>query len=168
LAGVKAAPAVEAAAPAPVRASGLHTADPTTPAQTAQRAPQKLLPGQIDRAQAELEGRAKIFWGDPPDEVLKFLMRNNISQAEAAELVAGWFSERAAALRSSGIGKIVTGTGMACVPVAGWFIFNSSGFIPMKLFAILIMIGLWGAWRALRGTLMVVSPRSEKGDVADT
>ena len=127
----------------------------------------RLLPGQVSRSQAELEARAKVFWGDEPDEVIKFLMRNNCSHQEASELVGEMFDERARAIRSNGIGKILTGSGMACVPVAAWFIFSSIGVIPLKLFAITVMVGLWGAWRILKGTIMVVSPRSEKGDVAD-
>src|SRR5437899_5413188 len=48
----------------------------------------RLLPGQVERPQAQSEARAKIFWGDPPEEVVKFLMRNNFSHDEASELVA--------------------------------------------------------------------------------
>ena len=127
----------------------------------------KLLPGQIERPQAEVEGKAKIFWGEPTEEVVKFLMRNNIAYEEAAELVTGWLDERAAATRSNGIGRIVTGCGMICVPIVTCVIFASMGFIPLKIFAVTAVVGLWGTWRALKGTIMVVSPSSEKGDVAD-
>ena len=109
---------------------------------------------------------AKIFWGDPPEEVVKFLMRQNIPYKEASEIVNELFDERAATLRTDGIGKIVTGIGMACVPVAAWFFFTRIGVIPMKLFALTVMVGCWGAYRILKGSIMVVSPRSETGDVA--
>jgi hypothetical protein len=152
--------AVSVAAPAASRLMAAPSAD------TAAR-PARLLPGQVDRPHAELEARAKIFWGDPREEVIKFLMRNNIPHEEAAALVESLLTERAAATRSNGIGKIVTGSGMACVPVAAWFIFSRIGVLPMKIFAVCVMVGLWGAYRILKGTIMAVSPRSESGDVAD-
>jgi hypothetical protein len=158
------APALHlAAAPAMQTAVAHAHAQPAA----AGRSPGRLLPGQLDRPRAESEARAKIFWGDPPDEVIKFLMRQNISGAEASELVRGMFDERAAAVRSNGIRKIVTGSGMVCVPIIAWFVFSGIGVIPLKLFAVTVMVGLWGAWRVLKGTLMILSPRSESGDVAD-
>src|SRR5205085_2668321 len=36
-------------------------------------------PYQADRPQAELEAKNKIFWGDEPDEVIKYLMRQGIN-----------------------------------------------------------------------------------------
>jgi hypothetical protein len=127
----------------------------------------RLMPGQVARPQALQEARAKIFWGDAPEEVVKFLMRQNIPYSEASELVKELSNERAAALRSEGIGKIVTGIGMACVPMAAWTFFTKIGFLPLKLFALTVMVGCWGAYRIIKGTLMVVSPRSESGDVAE-
>ncbi len=157
-------PAVGIRLRAPATAPTVHVASPA--AQPPGR-PARLLPGQLDRSQAELEARAKIFWGDAPEEVVKFLMRQNIPHQEASNLVSGMFDERAAAIRSNGIGKIISGSGMLCVPIVAWFIFNNIGVIPIKLFALTVMVGLWGAWRILKGTIMVVSPRSEAGDVAD-
>ena len=39
--------------------------------------------------------------------------------------------------------------------------------IALKLFAITIMIGLYGVWLLINGILMVAAPKSERGDVAD-
>jgi hypothetical protein len=126
-----------------------------------------LLPGQTDPTQVAHEARAKIFWGDPPLEVLKFLMINNIPRAEATEIVRELTAERVVQMRKNGMIKIFTGVLMVCVPVAGWFIFNAAGIIPMKLFAIMIMLGLWGAYRVLKGTFMVVAPKAQAGDVSE-
>src|SRR5262245_22367543 len=164
------------ASPAPV--ARIHVREPAAPAvhlagsapapnPLAGRPATRLMPGQIDRPQAELEARAKIFWGDPVEDVVKFMMRNNFSYEEASELVAGYFDERAAAVRSNGIGKIVVGSGMVALPIVSWFVFAAMGVIPIKIFAITVVIGLWGAWRVFRGIVMTTSPRSEKGDVAD-
>jgi hypothetical protein len=150
------APAV-AAASAPVPAA--KTASPARPA--------KLQPGQLERPNAEAEARAQIFWGEPPEEVVKFLMRNNISVAESRELVEGFFAERAAALRSSGMSKIFTGIGMIALPIAAWFTFMAVGVIYLKIFALTVIVGLWGAGRVIRGAMMVTSPKSETGDVSE-
>jgi len=164
---------VSSLASAAVLAGEVATAGPmrielgTTAVSSTASRPARLMPGQVARPQALQEARAKIFWGDAPEEVVKFLMRQSIPYSEASELVNGLLNERAAALRSEGIGKIVTGIGMACVPVAAWTFFTRIGFLPLKLFALTVMVGCWGAYRILKGTLMVVSPRSESGDVAE-
>ncbi len=126
-----------------------------------------LRPGQVDPDQARTEARAKIFWGDPQVEVVKFLMRQGFNHAEAAEMVGAMFLERAAAVRSLGIRKIITGIALICVPIAAWVGFMSIGFIPMKIFAVTVMVGLYGAWLLMKGTFMFVAPKSEPGDVAD-
>jgi hypothetical protein len=38
-----------------------------------------LLPGQVDRTQAEHEARAKAMWGDSQDEVTKYLMIQGVT-----------------------------------------------------------------------------------------
>lgn len=146
-------------APAPVAVPAAKPASSARPA--------KLMPGQLERPSAENEARAQIFWGEPPEEVVKFLMRNNIPVAEARELVDGFFAERAATLRSSGISKIFTGIGMIALPIAAWFTFMAIGFIYLKIFALTVIVGLWGAGRVIRGVMMVSSPKSESGDVSE-
>lgn len=150
-------------APAPA-----HSADPAPsarPARTVARRP--TLPGQIDPTQAEHEARAKVLWGDPPEEVLKYLMIQGFSHSEASSLVQGLFRERAATIRGNGITKIVVGIALIGVPIVAFFIFSSMGVIPLKLFAITIIVGLWGAWMIFNGIFMVVAPKSESGDVAE-
>jgi hypothetical protein len=66
-----------------------------------------------------------------------------------------------------GIRKIVTGIGLRCVPVIAWVFFLHIGVIPVKLMGIAVMIGLWGCWQALNGSIMLVAPKMESGDVAE-
>jgi hypothetical protein len=147
--------------------SGVRVAAPAVSAVAAAPRRPALLPGKIEHGQAEHEARAKIFWGDPPEEVVKFLMRQGISVAGSKELVAGMFLARAKTIRRNGIRKVGIGIALMCVPVAFFFAWLSGGDRPMKLFAVTIMIGLYGAWQALKGTLMFFAPKSESGDVAD-
>ena len=185
---VQAAPAMAVASASPVAASmgGIAVARATAPpppnlariaapppaaaappAQSAGRKP--LLPGQITPEQAQIEGRAKIFWGDSPDEVKKFLMRNSIPVAEATALVDAWFIDRAKTIRKNGIKKFFTGIMLASVPVIFYFVAVASAgdFAPMKLFAVTIMVGLYGAYMFVKGTIMFCAPKSEPGDVSD-
>jgi hypothetical protein len=152
-------PAVQVAQPA------MHvTAAPATP-RTATHARTVLLPGQTDPTQVAHEARAKIFWGDPPLEVLKFLMINNIPRAEATEIVRELTAERTVQMRKNGTAKIVSGILMVAVPVGGWFM--GMAMISIKLFAFMCMLGLWGGYRVIKGTLMVVAPKSQAGDVSE-
>lgn len=125
------------------------------------------LPGQVDRAQAELEARAKTSWGDPPEEVTKYLMIQGFSAEETSGLVREMFRERAATIRRNGIKKILVGMALMCVPCAMLFVFLSIGVIYFKILAITIMIGLWGMWKVVKGIFMTIAPKSEPGDVAE-
>jgi len=149
----------------------LHVATPASTNQPAlsasapRRAP--LLPGQIDPAKAQIEARAKIHWGDPPEEVVKFLMMNGSSHEDATISVRAMFRERAAALQKVGIVKIVTGIALMAVPVVVLLIFAYYHVVLITLLALAGAVGLWGAWTFLRGVIMVLFPKSESGDVSD-
>ena len=123
--------------------------------------------GLVDRNQAEHEARAKAMWGDSKEQVIGYLMIQGYTLPEATELATKLFKERTAAVRSNGIRKIIIGSGMVCVPIIALVVFLAIGVIPLKLFAVTIMIGLYGAWLVVNGILMAVAPKSERGDVAD-
>lgn len=164
--GESIAPSFQAAAPAVrVVQPATQVAVPAAPRTTHTRS--VLLPGQTDPTQVAHEARAKIFWGDPPQEVLKFLCINNVPRQEAMEIIRELTQERTVQMRKNGLIKAISGALMVCVPVAGWFIFAAAGIIPMKLFAIMIMLGLWGAYRVLKGTFMFVAPKAQQGDVSE-
>lgn len=144
----------------PIRLATHATNTPTTTRRN-------LLPGQVDKTQAEHEARAKAMWGDSQGEVTKFLMIQGFSHQEALEVVQPIFRERAAAVRANGIRKIVIGSGMMCVPVIALIFFLHIGIIPMKIFGLTLMIGFYGLWLVINGILMAVAPKSERGDVAE-
>lgn len=122
---------------------------------------------QANRAQAEHEARAKIMWGDAPEEVIKYLRLQGLSAEEASELVQPLLKERAVTVRSNGIRNMVIGSLMACVPIVAFFIFMSMKFIPTKIFALTIMVGLYGVYKLFNGIFMFVAPKSEPGDVGE-
>ena len=146
----------------------MATASPASPA--IRPAPSRSgvkLPGQVDRAQAEHEARAKISWGDAPAGVISYLRMQGFSQEEAASLVGTMFRERAATIRANGIRKSFIGIGLICVPVVALLVFLKVGYIPLQPFAVTLMIGTYGAWTLLKGVIMFLAPKSEPGDVAE-
>lgn len=158
----------QAPTPSPTRLAvtvNLHPSSETTRSTTARKPDPRL--GLVDRSQAEHEARAKAMWGDSKEQIISYLMIQSFSVAEATELATKLFKERTSAVRSNGIRKIIIGTGMMCVPVIALLIFLSIGIIPTKLFALTVMVGLYGVWLVINGILMAVAPKSEGGDVAD-
>ncbi len=122
---------------------------------------------QTDPLQIQHEARAKIFWGDEPEEVVKFLRIQGLSYEQATALVETMSQERAATIRGIGIRKILFGSALVAVPVVAYFIFQRVGVLPLKLFAVAIMVGLWGAYQVLRGSILLAAPQMESGDVAE-
>lgn len=153
---------VRVVAPAPAVRLTVPVAPTVVPAP--RRGP---LPGQLDRTQAEHEAHAKILWGDPLDEVVKFLMRQGISAPEAQELVGPWFRERTRTIRRNGIIKVVLGTTMMCAPVVFLIVSLMAGSLLLWPFALTIMVGFWGVYQIIKGIFMFFAPRSERGDVAE-
>ena len=162
-------PVVIAAAPAPARirvvvdTPAVVRASPTPTG----RRRVTMLPGEMDRSQAKHEARAKILWGDAPEEVVRFLMGQGIAVPEASAIVEELFQERAATLRRNGIIKMVGGGLLICVPIVAWYIFNSLGYIYVKLFAFMVIAGFYGVWIGIKGAMMCFDPKAESGDVAE-
>jgi hypothetical protein len=143
----------------------LHVA---TPASSIQPAPRHGAPlaGHIDPAKAEVEARSKIFWGDPPKDVVQFLMMHGFGHEDATVSVRAMFQERATALQGVGIRKIITGMALMAVPVVAILTFAHFHVIFITLLSLSIAVGLWGAWMVLRGSIMVLVPKLETGDVS--
>jgi len=156
-------PRIRIATPPP---SALPVAPAASAPAAAPRRPGRL-PGQIDPNQARHEAKAKIFWGDPPEKVVAFLLIQGFSREEASGLVGELYRERAATVRANGIKKIFTGIGLMAVPIVALIVFLCIGVIPLKIFAVTIMIGLWGVWTLISGIIMVLAPKAEHGDLAD-
>ena len=122
---------------------------------------------KTDYAQVLHEARAKVLWGDSQQDVIKFLMIQGVGLDEVSGLVREMFRERKATIRGNGVRKIIFGFGLVSVPIVAYFFFASMGLIPLKLFAIAIVVGLYGAWLIFQAAFMLVAPESEAGDVSD-
>lgn len=162
---------ITAAAPSDPAAVASPTMRLAVASNSAPRMPRATAPGRsdprlglVDRTQAEHEARAKALWGDTKEQIISYLMVQSFSVPEATELATKLFKERARAVRSNGLRKIVIGVGLMCVPVVALLVFLSIGVIPLKLFAVTIMVGLWGLWLFVNGILIAAAPGSERGD----
>src|SRR4051812_41722253 len=122
----------------------------------------------IDRHQVECEARAKTFWGDPREEVVKYLMIQGINATEATEMADEMFAERAQIIRGCGMKKIIIGIPLMILPVASWFFFVIQfRFVPLKIWALTLMAGIYGMYCFFKGMIMFFSPGSEPGDCSE-
>ena len=75
--------------------------------------------------------------------------------------------ERTANIRGKGMMYIFTGIALILVPIVALIIFLSIGYIYVRTFLTTIVIGFYGIWRVIKGAAMILSPKSEEGDVAE-
>ena len=123
----------------------------------------------ISREQLEHEARAKIFWGEDPEQVLHFLRLNRFTAEEAGEFVDSVFRERMAQVRTLGVRRILIGVAMMIVPVGAWVLLGwmYRSVVILAVLGVAGAIGLWGAWKVLEGILMLIFPENEKIDLAE-
>ena len=123
--------------------------------------------GLVDRNQAEHEARAKVMWGDSREQVVSYLMVQGFTHPEATDLADNLLGERTSAIRNNGIGKVIKGGGLVAVSIIGIISLLSVGFVSTKAVGIAVIAGLYGAYLLIRGLLMALAPKSERGDVAN-
>ena len=122
---------------------------------------------QLTREQMETQARAKILWGESQEAVVTFLISYGMDAQEAWGVVQELQAERAATIRVSGIKKIIIGVVCVLVPIGSFVAFKKAGVLPVKLFAVTVVIGLFGGWKFVSGIFNIIFPESEQGDLAD-
>jgi hypothetical protein len=114
-----------------------------------------------------MEARAKIFWGRSTAEVLEFLQSKNVAEKDALALIEEVLAERAQEVRAEGVTKTWTGALLVLVPIGYFLIALILDFLMLKLFAALLVVGLFGLARFAKGLSMVLGPRSVSGDLSN-
>jgi hypothetical protein len=114
-----------------------------------------------------MEARAKIFWGRSTAEVLEFLQSKNVAEKDALALIEEVLAERTQEVRAEGVTKTWTGALLVLVPIGYFLIALILDFLMLKLFAALLVVGLFGLARFAKGLSMVLSPRSVSGDLSN-
>ncbi len=59
------------------------------------------------------------------------------------------------------------GAPLILVPVISYLIMHQMGILLMKLLGLTVVVGLFGGWKVVKGTIMVASPRSYPGDLSE-
>lgn len=114
-----------------------------------------------------VDARAKIIWGESPEKVLAFLQSKNVGDKAALELIDALLKERDASIRADGLRKIWVGAGLCAAPAAYYLVSLFVGTISLKLFSVLLLLGLVGLVRLVSGLGMVLRPRGHKGDLSN-
>jgi len=114
------------------------------------------------------EARARITWGDPPDEVRDWLNSEGLDSMRTDEILNACMADRAAAVRKRAITEIVIGTvllvlagsGIAAIAPLG----SSRGV--GRAFALMLVLACYGLFRLLRGLGWMASGANVHGDVS--
>ena len=125
--------------------------------------------------QAITEARARIIWGEASSSVRGFLVSNGIPDAAADTKIREFIAERSAEIRRLGIRSIFIGVTLVVASgclVAYWVAaYGASILIGWQFtraaFTILVLIGLYGVWKLLRGVIYLVTPQSEHKSIPD-
>ena len=120
-----------------------------------------------DPEQVEAEAKAKILWGDKPEEVTHFLMLQGFTQPEASEKVRAMVKERLRTIRAKGVAK-TRGGAVLTLGSGGflWMLIKVGFFSPF----VLGLVGLAcvvGLWLLLNGLLTILAPGSQLGDASE-
>ncbi len=125
------------------------------------------------------EARAKITWGEAPDQVHTWLLANGLQRRMADRIVAIAVSERAIAIRAKGIRDLVLGLfgGAAAASIGiGAFIAMRDGFqgvrLPTKGLAAIAAVSFVGFMFSLnvtwRGAERLIGGARVKGDLSES
>ena len=130
--------------------------------------------GSTYREKTETAARAKIFWGDDRDDVIKHLLDNGFEVEEANRMVEEFYLERFSILRRWGMKKMLLGSLLVALGLAPWLTFciilHRFVMPPMVVLVVLVVLGaafVYGGYSCLKGSMMYMWPKNETGDVAD-
>jgi hypothetical protein len=125
--------------------------------------------------QAISEARAKIIWGEPCSSVRGFLVSNGIPSDTADTKIRQFVAERSAEIRRLGMRSIFIGATLL-VASSGLVVYWAAAYgasiltgwqFTRAALTILVLIGLFGVWKLLRGVIYLVAPQSEHKSITD-
>ena len=116
------------------------------------------------------EARARIIWGEPSPSVRDFLITNGVSDLVVDAKLKEFELERNRELRGIGLRNVMIGIVLAgaagitlylTLPIAS----AASGII--KALAVVLLAGLYGLWKLVKGVTYLVRPQSEHKSIPD-
>jgi hypothetical protein len=116
------------------------------------------------------EARARIIWGEPSSAVRDFLIANGVSDLVADAKLKEFEVERTREIRKIGvrnvlIGGLLTGAAGLTLYLASPIAAARSGLI--KALAVVLLAGLYGIWKLVKGAVYLVRPQSEHKSIPD-
>jgi len=120
-----------------------------------------------------VEARARLIWGNPRSEVEEWLISQGLSSPEVKVIIETSWRERNLEIRKLGIRDITIGCfcliggGLlyllgACLPYGyGW------RDLQRDAWAIMILLCLYGIWRAFRGINRFISGANTEGSMTE-
>lgn len=127
--------------------------------------------GSTYREKIETAARAKVFWGDHRDDVVRHLTDNGFSSEEASVMVDSFIDERFSTLKKWGVKKMLLGCGALLLGLVPWMGFcallHRFYMPPLPGLLLLGSAFVYGAYSCLKGSMMYMWPNNETGDVAD-
>jgi hypothetical protein len=109
-----------------------------------------------------------MLWGDPPLQVMAYLLSQGFSREDASELVQEFLKERIRTIRMKGI-KYISFGGLSLL-VPGMSLLGSwlSDRLPRaRAIGFLAVVGLFGAGLLIKGIGLLLSPKSQSGDASE-
>lgn len=122
---------------------------------------------EADLQRIENEARAKMTWGESPENVLTFLYMQGLDGPVALEMMENLKQERAASVRGQGIKRIVVGSLMVACPIVTLVVCMIIGYIPIKLVSLTVLLGLWGVWKIIGGCINIFAPGFGNEDLSE-
>jgi hypothetical protein len=105
------------------------------------------------------DARARIIWGEAPEEVAQSLQAAGVDRWQVAQEVKRFTRERANAIRCEGVGEMWKGAGIflaAVIPNIGIYL---AGYVVPKLLAIGGAGALYGIYRFVHGLVLATTGR---------
>jgi hypothetical protein len=116
------------------------------------------------------EARARVIWGEPSLTVRDFLISNGVSPAVAEAKLKEFEFERSRELRKIGLRNVLIGgilTGAAGVTLYWAFAIANASSGIIKALAVVLLAGMYGLWKLVKGLVYLVRPQSEHGSIPD-
>jgi|SRR5215831_18286594 len=121
-----------------------------------------------DRIMAD--ARARIIWGESPQSVRDFLVSNGVSVDAADSKVLEFELERNRELRRIGLRNVLIGgvlAAAASIALYLWFPVASASSGIVRALAVVLLAGLYGFWKLIKGIVYLLRPQSEHKSIPD-
>jgi hypothetical protein len=106
-----------------------------------------------------VDARAKVFWGERADKVMEFLASKGVEREVGRAFLQEVLDEKLVDTRSEGRTRIWKGAGLILIPVAYYVVVQLTGYLFVKLFAVLLVVGAYGLFVLTKGIGMATQRR---------